>query len=135
MSRSTKTKPGAGRRRVSGAIAGLKSLHGNSKSTGVCRAWQSLTLPKNWRDRVPDAADYYPQHLGKLTRCNEDGWAQGKCPFHDDRSASLSVQAAGRHGGWRCFAGCGKGDIVAFHMRLRGLGFKEAVCELMRGGA
>lgn len=92
-------------------------------------------IPPNWRERLPDPDEYYVRHVGKLTRPNGDGWAQGKCPLHDDHDASLSVQVIGRHGGWRCFAGCGKGDMVAFHMRLRGLDFKPAIRELVRGGA
>ena len=34
-------------------------------------------------------------------------------------------------GGWRCFAGCGGGDLVGFHMLLRGLDFKTAVRDLV----
>ena len=91
-------------------------------------------MPANWRDRLPDPATYYGARIGKLSRPNGDGWAQGVCPFHDDHDASLSVQVNSPHGGWRCFAGCGKGDMVAFHMRLRGCDFKQAVSELVRGG-
>ena len=32
-----------------------------------------------------------------------------------------------------CFAGCGKGDLVGFHMRLKGLAFREAVRDLVEG--
>ena len=40
-------------------------------------------------------------------------------------------ESNGERGGWRCFAGCGGGDLVGFHMRLRGLGFRAAVRELL----
>ena len=88
------------------------------------------SIPPNWRHRLPDPATYYAAHVAKLTRANSAGWAQGTCPFHDDHSASLSVQTGDPHGGWRCFAGCGSGDLVGFHMRLRGMDFKTAVREL-----
>jgi len=37
----------------------------------------------------------------------------------------------GKRGGWRCFAGCGSGDMVAFHEKLTGLGFKPTVRALI----
>lgn len=123
------TKPSAGRRRASGAFAGSE-VRGNL--TALAGLYGNDRIPANWRDRLPDPGAYYPKFVGKLSRPNGDGWAQGKCPLHDDREASLSVQVVGRHGGWRCFAGCGKGDMVAFHMRLRGCDFKAAVRELVR---
>lgn len=95
----------------------------------------SQRLPANWRERLPDPATYYAAYIAKLSRPNALGWAQGRCPFHDDHNASLSVQLVGERGGWRCFAGCGAGDLVAFHMRLRGLAFTDAVADLLRGGA
>ena len=88
-------------------------------------------LPADWRDRLPDPATYYATHVAKLSRPNATGWAQGVCPFHDDHSASLSVQVADPRGGWRCFAGCGGGDLVGFHMRLRGMDFTSAVRDLI----
>lgn len=92
-------------------------------------------IPDNWRDRLPDAAGYYGQHVAKLGKPNGTGWAQGVCPFHDDHNKSLSVCITGERGGWRCFAGCGGGDLVGFHCRLRGLDFKAAVRDLIGGGA
>lgn len=89
-------------------------------------------LPENWRDRLPDAAAYYRESIEKLSRPNATGWAQGACPFHDDSNASLSVHVAG-NGGWRCFAGCGGGDLVGFHMKLHGLDFRSAVRSLIGG--
>ncbi len=109
-------KPGAGGRRVSGGMA----LYGNGHGS---------RLPDNWRDRLPDPGSYYAKHVAKLGKAHGNGWAQGQCPFHDDRNASLSVNV--EHGAWKCFAGCGVGDMVAFHMRLTGLAFKEAARELL----
>ena len=115
-------KPGAGGRRVSGAIAGFGALNGSANRT---------RLPANWRDRLPDAADYYRQRIAKLGRPNQGGWAQGVCPFHDDHNASLSVHVEGERGHFRCFA-CGeKGDMVTFHQKRTGMAFAEAVRDLL----
>lgn len=115
-------KPGAGGRRVSDAIAGFGALNGNANRT---------RLPANWRERLPDAADYYGQRIAKLGRPNQGGWAQGVCPFHDDHNASLSVQVEGERGHFRCFA-CGeKGDMVTFHQKRTGLDFARAVRDLL----
>jgi len=89
-------------------------------------------LPDNWRERLPDPAIYYAQHVAKLSKPNALGWAQGQCPFHDDRNASLSVHVIDARGGWRCFASCGGGDLIGFHMRRTGLSFADAVRELIR---
>lgn len=88
-------------------------------------------LSHNWRDRLPDPATYYAKHIAKLSRPNATGWAQGTCPLHDDHNASLSVCVTAPRGCWRCFASCGGGDLVGFHMKLRGLDFKAAVRELI----
>ena len=66
-------------------------------------------LPRNWRDRLPEPAAYYVRHVEKLSKPNVTGWAQGRCPFHDDSNASLSVNVGDARGGWRCFASCGGG--------------------------
>jgi len=90
------------------------------------------SLPCGWRERLPDPADYYGQHVEQLNRANSKGWAQGKCPLHDDRQASLSVHL--ESGGWRCFASCGSGDLVAFHMHRQGVDFRTAVLDLIDKG-
>lgn len=107
-------------------VAALGQLYGTRKPARI---------PDNWRDRLPDAAAYYGQHVAKLSKPNGTGWAQGVCPFHGDHNKSLSVCITGERGGWRCFAGCGGGDLVGFHSRLRGLDFKAAVRDLLGGGA
>ena len=106
-------------------LAALGQLYGTSTPARI---------PDNWRDRLPDPMAYYGQHVAKLGRVNATGWAQGTCPFHDDSNASLSVHVAGAGaGGWRCFAGCGGGDLLGFHMRRTGLDFKAAVRDLIGG--
>lgn len=93
----------------------------------------SRRLPGRWRQRLPEPEAYYRREVPSLGRVRDDGWAQGLCPFHEDRTPSLSVRLGDGRGGWICFAGCGKGDLVGFHMRLKGLGFREAVRDLVEG--
>ncbi len=124
-------KPRAGGLRASDAIAGFRALYGKGEATRPRKGWQSPSLPRNWRDRLPDPAAYYGARVAKLGKPNVDGWAQGCCPLHEDRHESLSVHLSHPRGGWRCFAGCGKGDMVSFHMRLSGMGFVEAVRDLV----
>jgi len=52
----------------------------------------------------------------------------GKCPFHDDRNPSFSVNEKENY--WNCFAGCGGGSVIDFWMKLNGQTFKEAVDDL-----
>lgn len=79
------------------------------------------------RDLLPDPADYYPKHLDKLHRRGE--WADARCPLHEDHNPSLSVNF--NHGGFIC-NGCGAkgGDVLAFHMLLKNIGFMDAVKDL-----
>lgn len=129
--RTGKWKPDAGGRRVSGAVSGLRALYGKGEATGSQNRSQSLRVPANWRDRLPDPLAYYGEHVPKLGNRNCTGWAQGRCPFHEDRDASFSVCLDGARGAWKCFAGCGHGDMVSFHMRLRAVTFVEAVRDLV----
>lgn len=110
---------------------------GNAAQAGRLGAWEvyrtprrSARLPDNWRDRLPDPAAFYGQHVAKLGK-PRNGWAQGLCPFHEDRAASFSVHVDNPRGGWKCFAGCGSGDMVSFIEKLRGCDFKDAVRELV----
>ena len=79
------------------------------------------------RDYLPTSLAYYEKALH--ISANHAGWQTVRCPFHDDKHASLSVNL--EHGGFRCHA-CGAkgGDILAFHMRRHDLGFKAAAKEL-----
>lgn len=118
-------------------MANLRGLYGQPKATGSTserKGWRSNPkAPNDWRDRLPDPAAYYARQLSKVTSPNAEGWAQARCPFHDDKAASLSVHITSPRGGWKCFAGCGSGDLVGFHMRLRGLAFPQARDELLKG--
>lgn len=39
----------------------------------------------------------------------QHGWVKVRCVLHDDRNASAQVNL--ETGKWRCFAGCGWGDV------------------------
>jgi len=41
---------------------------------------------------------------------------QVPCPFHQDRTPSLSINL--EKGVWKCFAGCGEGGMAAFEMKF-----------------
>ncbi|MFT4196755.1 MAG: CHC2 zinc finger domain-containing protein [Pseudoxanthomonas sp.] len=112
-----------------GEVENLKRLYSNP--TKPRRPWEAPKLPKDWRDRLPDSETYYRARVAKLGKANATGWAQGTCPFHDDHNASLSVNVREQNGGWRCFAGCGGGDLIGFHQRRIGKAFKEAVADLL----
>lgn len=115
------------RHRCSGgeAVAKLKALYGTNRNTP--------RLPERWRERLPDPETYYRAHVAKLGKGHGNGWAQGQCPFHEDRNASLSVNLAQPRGFWKCFAGCGSGDMVSFHMKLTGLPFADSARALLGG--
>jgi hypothetical protein len=134
--RPEKRKPGGNR--ASETVKALRALYGGKSEattpSATRKGWQSPNLPQNWRDRLPRPEAYYSHALDKLTRVNGSGYAQARCPFHEDRAASLSVNVTGK-GGWKCFAGCGSGDLVSFHMRRTGSDFKAAVLDLLRGAA
>lgn len=68
---------------------------------------------------------YYDHLFGK--GANSGTSIQYSCPFHDDRSPSLSVSK--EHGGWACHAGsCDKkGDIFKAWMLVKGQGFGDAI--------
>lgn len=123
------------KRRNPAGRRGFAKHRGIDATTQFYRTARGPSLPKNWRDRLPDPGQYYALHVENLGRANASGWAQGRCPFHDDKNASLSVHVADARGGWRCFASCGGGDLIGFHMRVTGKQFADAVRDLigMRG--
>ena len=79
------------------------------------------------RELLPNPSIYYAQALGVPGK--RSGWRTVRCPFHDDKHASLSVNV--ESGRFRCHA-CGAkgGDVLAFHRRRHGLDFKAAAKEL-----
>lgn len=114
--------PGGNRGHAHAGRLGARQVYGKN-------GLNTARLPENWRERLPDPRSYYHERVAKLGKAQGDGWAQGQCPFHQDRNGSLSVNLS--HGGWMCFAGCDSGDLVSFHMRLTGRPFKAAVRALL----
>jgi hypothetical protein len=61
-----------------------------------------------------EARKFFAHHLGStLPHCDQ---AMLHCPFHDDQNASLSVNLA--DGVWCCQAGCGKGGMIDFEVKI-----------------
>lgn len=50
-------------------------------------------------------------------------WA--RCPLHDDRNASVTIDADGRRA--RCWAGCAHGDYLDWYAAINGLTLSEAI--------
>lgn len=94
----------------------------------------SPALPRNWRDRLPNAADYYRTNVPHLTASNALGWSLGECAACSPGNLTLAVNLTDDRGSWRC-TGCGRGgDLVAHEMMRLGIDFKAAVLLLVRGG-
>lgn len=77
-----------------------------------------------------DLLRLFEAHGVALTK-NGTGW-KGLCPFHEDRSPSLSVTP--EKGLWHCF-GCGKGgSAIDLVMMKEGLPLERAIARLLEGG-
>lgn len=80
------------------------------------------------RERLPEPLEYYTGTAGLTFRERRGRWRTTRCEFHNG-SDSLRVNV--ETGAWCCMAcGVNGGDVLAYHMRWRGLGFVEAACEL-----
>lgn len=49
------------------------------------------------------------EHYGGTLLTHREGRNKARCPLHDDANASATVNIAEQR--WKCFAGCGYGDI------------------------
>ena len=77
------------------------------------------------KERV-NIADVVGEHV--TLRPAGGGTFMGLCPFHEERTPSMSVRPA--VGAFHCF-GCGEGgDVIAFVMKVEQLTFQEAVEQL-----
>ena len=91
------------------------------------------TEARTWDDRC-DAARSVPiaelvsrLGLSEPKKCGKQ--LLMRCPFHDDRRPSLYLEPV--KGWWKCF-GCGEGgDSISLWMRERGVGFADAVREII----
>ena len=52
----------------------------------------------------------------------------GKCPFHEDKTASLSFR---RYNRFRCFGCDARGSVIDYYMKLNGVEFIQAVKALI----
>ncbi|WP_218814171.1 CHC2 zinc finger domain-containing protein [Rickettsiella endosymbiont of Dermanyssus gallinae] len=79
------------------------------------------------RNLLPNPRVYYAGVLKKFHPRKEQ--ATALCPFHSDKSPSFSVNL--QTGTFFCFS-CGSrgGNVLDFHIRLRGIEFIDAVTEL-----
>jgi DNA primase len=66
------------------------------------------------------------EHYGAdMTRISGTGWRPVKCPFHDDRIASASVNI--EHGAFACH-GCGmKGDAISLIKKNEHTSYRGAI--------
>lgn len=91
--------------------------------------WKEIIV-KDLKDKILTQINFekfYTEHLGKLTTTNGNE-ALVRCPFHDDKTPSLSINLD--TGFYHCF-GCGeKGDIFTFYQKINGLNFTVALHRL-----
>lgn len=83
-------------------------------------------------DRVLQGIDYKSFFEKRLPDFSPNGRTEVSClcPFHEDRTASLSVNT--ETGLWHCF-GCGDGgNAIDFLMKTEGCEFKEALERIKR---
>lgn len=66
------------------------------------------------------------EHYGAdLARVRETGWRPLRCPFHDDKLASASVNLA--KGAFRCHGCDAKGDAIGLIKAREGLDYPGAI--------
>lgn len=90
---------------------------------GVNPAKPKQRHPQFNRNNLPDPRTFWAGH--GVTLPHRTGWVTVKCLFHEDRTASLSINT--ENGGFCCHA-CGAkgGDVLAAHRLLTGDSFVEA---------
>lgn len=76
---------------------------------------------------LPDVKDYLK--AGGFEFKGHTLWVKIICPFHDDKTPSLSINT--QKGCFKCFTCDAKGgDLITFHMKLKGIGFIDACKQL-----
>lgn len=79
------------------------------------------------KSRLPNPSDFYRQfNIEIKSGC---GWQMVKCPFHDDKHASMGVNR--EHGGYKCHACGASGDAIGFYMQWHSASFMDA-CRALR---
>jgi 5S rRNA maturation endonuclease (ribonuclease M5) len=59
---------------------------------------------------------YFEARMPRLSKAHGRKDLACACPFHEDRSASFSVDPD--RGVWKCHAGCGQGGVIDFEMKF-----------------
>lgn len=79
------------------------------------------------KSRLPDPLTFYEAE--GLTLRGHGPWRTTRCVFHEDETPSLRIKV--ENGAFVCF-GCGErgGNVLAYVMLARGIGFIEACREL-----
>lgn len=88
--------------------------------------WRAACHPATLADRsISEMLDgrslfeFFPDAVKRGARY----WA--RCPLHDDRNASVTIDADGRRA--RCWAGCAHGDYLDWYAAINGLTLREAI--------
>lgn len=76
---------------------------------------------------LPDARTFYCGY--GFTIRGSKGWQMVRCPFHDDKHASMGVNR--EHGGFICHACGASGDMIGFYMQYHRVNFKDA-CKALK---
>lgn len=91
------------------------------------RAHKSTGRGKVNKSRLPNTSDFYRQ-FDITIKCGR-GWQMVKCPFHEDKHASMGVNR--EHGGYKCHACGASGDAIGFYMQWHSASFIDA-CRALR---
>lgn len=70
---------------------------------------------KDWAE-VIDVQDYLARVVGIKGQVKGDQF-MGLCPLHDDKTSSFSMSLS--KGLWKCFSGCGQGNLPQFHAKWK----------------
>jgi hypothetical protein len=110
------------------------TLDNRNKNVNTSVLAEILNRPKNQKfkgkkqfnpNKLPKPQAFYARFSIAIKVA---GWNMAKCPFHDDKHASLSVN--GSHGGYVCHACGAKGSLIGFYMQMTNSDFKTAMTDL-----
>ena len=84
---------------------------------------------ERYKAEILSRLDYTSVYRGiRSTKPSGDGHLVGLCPFHEDHSPSFGFST--KDGTWKCFAGCGSGDVFEFLMRRDEKDFRDVLLDL-----
>jgi hypothetical protein len=72
---------------------------------------------------------FFEHHFSGQTIAYRDQ-VQLRCPFHDDKNPSMSIDT--REGVWKCHAGCGEGGLIDFEMKASGCDREQAKTDIAK---